>query len=176
MLGALFMKCYSYSMNSAPSTGKKQKEKTQTWDLKRRSKPTLNKLAFQPASQTNKQTNKKKKSPGQLWVSPLVITSPRSPSTILVLHPLPNVISSLSLSLSLNSTRFLNQNLYCSQHAWFFFFFPPRGFQKFPYFSLRTSFLLLNKFLTLHTSSPEIHLACTYNTFLGVPHKTHFIT
>ena len=66
MLGALFMKCYSYSMNSAPSAGKKQKEKTQTWDLKRRSKPTLNKLAFQPASQPNKQTNKQKKSPGQL--------------------------------------------------------------------------------------------------------------
>ena len=62
MLGALFMECYSYSMNSAPNTGKKQKEKTQTWGLKRRSKPTLNKLAFQPASQKKK----KKKSPGQL--------------------------------------------------------------------------------------------------------------
>ena len=66
MLGALFMEYYSYSMNSASSAGKKQKTKTQIWGLKRRSKHTLNKLAFQPASQTNKQTNKKKKSPGQL--------------------------------------------------------------------------------------------------------------
>ena len=52
MLGALFMEYYSYSMNSAPSVDKKQKTKTQTWGLKRRSKPTLNKLAFQPASHT----------------------------------------------------------------------------------------------------------------------------
>ena len=70
MLGALFMEYYSYSMNSAhysysmnsaPSAGKKQKEKTQTWDLKRRSKPTLNKLAFQPASQQQQQQQQKKK-------------------------------------------------------------------------------------------------------------------
>ena len=40
MLGALFMEYYSYSMNSAPSAGKKQKTKTQTWGLKRRSKHT----------------------------------------------------------------------------------------------------------------------------------------
>ena len=54
MLGALFMEYYSYSMNSASSAGKKQKTKTQIWGLKRRSKHTLNKLAFQPASQKKK--------------------------------------------------------------------------------------------------------------------------